>query len=70
MDVKLGFELNQILNFMLLLLCYVNTHDKVVPKITNTCSAACSHSNVVLIQFNIRFWRIILTAKFHSIHVH
>ena len=29
---KLGFELDQLLIFMLLLLCYVNTRDKVVPK--------------------------------------
>ena len=32
MDVKLGFELDQLLNFMLLLLSYANTRDKVVPK--------------------------------------
>ena len=30
--LNVGFELDQISNFMLLLLCYVNTRDKVVPK--------------------------------------
>ena len=30
--IKIGFQIDQFLNFMLLLLCYVNTRDKVVPK--------------------------------------
>ena len=49
---------------------FVNTRDKVVSKKNNACSAACFYFNVVPIQVNIHFSRIILTAKFHSIHVH
>ena len=55
---------------MLLLIFHVNTRDMVDPKKTNNCSAAYFFSKLLIIQFNIHFWRITLTAKFHIIRVH
>ena len=70
MDVKVGVRIRPTFKIYAAaaLLCQYTWQGR--SKITNTCSAACAHSNVVLIQFNIHFSRIILTAKFHSIHVH